>query len=77
MKVWGDIIAGSDSAPLAARSPGDVETLWVEPASGLLADAQCPGALRVPFLRGSGPRKKAACGREENPVESFFERFFQ
>jgi penicillin-binding protein 1B len=84
MRVWGDIIAGSDSAPLLAQPPRDVEILWVEPASGLLADAQCPGALQVPFLRGSGPREKAACGRKENrvrrkenPVKNFFERFFQ
>ena len=91
MRVWGDIIAGSDSAPLLAQPPKDVEMLWVEPASGLLADAQCPGALQVPFLSGSGPREKAACGRkenrvrqkenpvrrEENPVKNFFKRFFQ
>lgn len=77
MRVWGDIIAGSDSLPLQQTAPAGIETLLIEPASGLLADKGCSGAIKVPFKHGSAPREKAACAQERNIVEGFFQRFFE
>jgi len=60
LRVWGDIIGG-DSAPLDPILPGGVESILVDPGSGLLADSQCSGAKQLPFMRGSGPQREAPC----------------
>lgn len=74
MRVWGDIMG--DARSLQQQPPGDVRMTWIEPATGLLADADCPGALQVPLVRGTEPQRKADCVRDGDPVSNFFEQFF-
>jgi penicillin-binding protein 1B len=86
MRVWGDIIARSDSTPLDLHPPGDVAMLWVDAADGSLTGSGCDGAVRMPFLRGSTPGTRSSCSggdagsegnAQGNPVSDFFERFFE
>ncbi len=77
MQVWGDIMGKSDSRSLQSVPPEDVFMTWIDPASGHLADADCPGALQVPLLRGTQPVQQADCMRRGDPVSNFFQRFFE
>jgi penicillin-binding protein 1B len=61
LPVWGEMMAGLAPEPLALPKPEGVETLLVDPASGLRADGGCAGALELPFARGSAPTERAPC----------------
>jgi penicillin-binding protein 1B len=65
MRVWGDIIAGTQNRPLDLPVPEGIENLMVDPETGLLADSGCRGAQQMPFVRGRGPRETSSCGRVE------------
>jgi penicillin-binding protein 1B len=78
MTVWGDIMAQLPGEPLAPPMPEEVERVWIDPASGLLADRDCAGALELPFVAGSAPKETAPCAR--NPIKrlgNWFRRLFE
>lgn len=77
LPIWGDIIGGTGSLSRDDSVPDGVQLHWVEPVSGRLVDAQCAGALRVPFIRGSEPRQRADCMAGDEDTSGFFQRFFQ
>jgi penicillin-binding protein 1B len=64
MLVWGDIMRSLEPAPLVLAPPADVEQVWIDPGSGLRADADCPGAIELPFIQGSAPLESAPCAGE-------------
>jgi hypothetical protein len=39
----------------------DIEYQWIDPKTGLLADAGCPDAVQLPFSTGSAPVQHASC----------------
>jgi penicillin-binding protein 1B len=47
--------------PLALPKPEGIETVLIDPASGLRADGGCAGALELPFAQGSAPEQRAPC----------------
>jgi penicillin-binding protein 1B len=78
MMAWGDIMARLPNDPLAPPVPDNVEQRWIDPASGLLADKDCAGAIEVPFIAGSAPQESAPCAR--NPIKrlgNWFRRLFE
>ncbi|MHB8426281.1 MAG: penicillin-binding protein 1B [Acidiferrobacterales bacterium] len=78
LTVWGKTMAQLDPAPLDPPRPADVEMAWIDPATGLLADSGCAGAVRIPFIRGSVPTQSAPCV-SRSPVRVFktwFRRLF-
>ena len=78
MTVWGDILARLPNEPLVPPVPDDVERVWIDPATGLLADSDCAGARELPFIAGSAPRESAPCAR--NPIKrlgNWFRRLFE
>ncbi|BEQ13267.1 penicillin-binding protein 1B [Desulfoferula mesophila] len=62
MVVWGQALAALDPQPLVPTQPDNVAWAWVDPASGLLSARGCPGAMNLPFIAGSAPTRRAACG---------------
>ena len=79
LRLWRDLFAGFHST---GRIPPAVETVeyqWIDPHSGLLADAGCPDAVQLPFIGGSAPLDSAPCaaGRHDLPkaVDWFRELF--
>jgi penicillin-binding protein 1B len=77
MPVWGELMRRLDPEPLAPPLPEEVERVWIEPASGLRADRDCPGAVELPFWRDSAPVQNAACVRQpENPIKNWLRRLF-
>src|SRR5262245_3486066 len=64
LPVWGDLMAALPSEPLAMQKPDTIETVLIDPQSGLRADGSCPGALELPFASGSAPAGRAPCASE-------------
>ena len=75
LPVWGEMMAALEPEPVAFPQPEDIEQLMIDPQSGLLADASCPGALELPFVKGSAPQARAPCAG--NPVVDNVKSFFQ
>jgi penicillin-binding protein 1B len=64
----------------AAAPPETIEFQWIDPASGLLADAGCADAVQLPFIAGSAPRGAAPCRTGKNPLSApvdWFKELFQ
>ena len=67
-----------DPVPLDLPRPESVEAVWVDPMSGLRAEARCEGAQEFPFIRGSAPDTDASCVAEANdPLTTLFKRLFK
>ena len=61
LPVWGELVAALSPEPLALPKPEGIETVRIDPASGLRADAGCDGSLELPFASGSAPTARAPC----------------
>jgi len=61
LPLWGELMASLDPEPLAPPRPDGIENVLIDPESGLRADGLCPGALELPFTRGSAPAERAPC----------------
>ncbi len=77
LTVWGSLLAGLAPEPVAVPLPEDVEQVWIDPASGLRADAHCAGAVELPFIVGSAPSERAACAAPASKARNWFERWFR
>jgi penicillin-binding protein 1B len=58
--VWGELMAALGPEPLALAAPEGIETATIDPQSGLLGSG-CPGAVELPFIKGSAPHERAPC----------------
>jgi penicillin-binding protein 1B len=61
LPVWGELMATLAPEPLALPKPEGIETVLIDPQSGLRADAGCTGATELPFVQGSAPAERAPC----------------
>lgn len=61
LPLWIDIMKQLPSVPLALAEPSGIEWLLIDPLSGRLADTNCSGALKMPFMAGSAPMNWAPC----------------
>ena len=79
LQVWGEMMQRLKPAPLGLLRPESVETLWIDPASGLRASEACDSARQFPFVKGSAPTVESACMAQaaDGPVERFFRSFFE
>jgi penicillin-binding protein 1B len=79
MGVWQDVMVALDPEPLLLAAPDNVESVWIEPASGLLSAAGCPDAVELPFIVGSAPTRRAACGPSSlgGSIKNWFKGIFQ
>lgn len=74
MRVWGEIFDRIRPMPLELLPPVSVQPVWIDPDNGLRADAGCPRAMRVPFIKGSAPKGESPCRAD---IANLFERFTQ
>jgi penicillin-binding protein 1B len=68
--------------PFIAPAPEKIEYLWIDQQTGMLTDAQCPGAQQLPFLMGNSPTEYVRCGFVDpnNPLpilDNWIKRWFQ
>lgn len=78
MTVWGDTMEPLDPEPLDPPRPDDIQSAWIDPHTGLLADRSCSGAEQIPFISGSVPTRTAPCVSRSpiKKIRSWFERLF-
>jgi penicillin-binding protein 1B len=84
LPLWGDLMAALGPEPLVQARPDGIESVLVDPQSGLRADMLCPGALELPFTQGSAPVERAPCSSAigaaveeiKQGAKSWFERVF-
>ena len=79
MTVWGEMMARLDPDPLVPPMPENIESIWIDSATGLRADGNCQGSVELPFIRGSGPTETAPCAASApaRSLKSWFERLFE
>ena len=79
MTVWGDILAKLNPEPLNPPVPENIEQVWIDPQSHLLADQTCAGAIQLPFIRGSAPTDKAPCMTQSpgTAIKNWLKRLFE
>jgi penicillin-binding protein 1B len=54
-------MAALQPEPLALPRPEGIESVLIDPQSGLRADFGCADALELPFAQGSAPAERAPC----------------
>jgi penicillin-binding protein 1B len=61
MTVWGEMMKNIQPEPLQPIVPEDIETVNVDPVSGLRYAGECKAGVALPFIKGSAPTETAAC----------------
>lgn len=69
LQVWTSFMRKADPLPLDMPMPENVVQAWVDPRTGQGSDSSCPGAVQMPYIRGSEPAPGQACGAGA-PVDS-------
>ena len=62
LQVWTGFMRSAQPASLDVTPPDNVVRAWIDPYSGQGSDQSCPGAVQMPYIRGSEPPAGAACG---------------
>lgn len=61
LRVWAELMHRLKPRVEGAPAAEGIEYQWIDPESGLRATNACPGAVYLPFSRGSAPRAESAC----------------
>jgi len=61
LQVWIDMMKSLKPRSLTSQLPSGVEWAWTDVQRGLTTQADCPGAVRFAYMRGSEPRR-GHCG---------------
>lgn len=69
LQVWTSFMRKADPLPLDMPMPENVIQAWIDPRTGQGSDSSCPGAVQMPYIRGSEPAPGQACGAGA-PVDS-------
>ncbi|MCF7201815.1 penicillin-binding protein 1B [Pseudomonas oligotrophica] len=69
LRVWSDFMRRADPLPLNMPLPDNVVQAWVDSRTGQVTDERCPGAVQMPYIRGSEPPPGPGCGIQA-PAES-------
>ena len=62
LQVWTGFMAKADPLPLDMPMPDNVVLAWIDPRTGQGSDPGCPGAVQMPYIRGSEPAPGNPCG---------------
>jgi len=69
LQVWTDFIRRADPLPLQMAMPDNVVMAWIDAQTGQGTAENCPGAVQMPYIRGSEPAAGPGCGIQA-PAES-------
>ncbi|KAK0333826.1 hypothetical protein LTR94_019168 [Friedmanniomyces endolithicus] len=69
LPVWTNVMSQLRQKPVNLRQPDDVQWHWIDRGTGYLAAQGCEGAMYIPLLRNTVPRKATACGLPHYQVE--------
>ena len=69
LQVWTDFVRRADPLPLQMAMPDNVVMAWIDGQTGQGSAENCPGAVQMPYIRGSEPAPGPGCGIQA-PAES-------
>lgn len=69
LPVWINVMKQLRQKPVNLRQPDDVQWQWLDVTSGELSAQGCEGALYIPLLRHTIPKRATACGLPHYQVE--------
>lgn len=77
LPIWARLMRDLNVKGLDDTPPAEVEALLIDPASGLVANESCEGAVTLPYIAGYVPTSKAPCagGLLEAPAQWLQEIF--
>ncbi len=75
--LWGEMMGSLHLEPLVPPKPESVELVWIDPATQSRADPNCPGAVELPFIKGSAPTAVAPCAGKARKGKGWFRRLLQ
>ena len=67
LQVFGGLMSQIPNVPLDLPAPENVEWGVIDVKTGYLTRKDCPGAMAVPFLKGSTPTLFQPCSSKANP----------
>ena len=73
LQVWANFMYTAAPRSLNMTPPDNVVMAWVDAYSGLGSAQGCPGAVQMPYIRGSEPLVGESCDKpifESAPAES-------
>jgi len=79
LPVWASTMQKVSKEPLELEPPENIDFVWIDRATGLRSDENCPSAIRYPFIAGSAPTEFSSCGQQSNPAaggDSWLRRLF-
>jgi len=78
MRLWAGLFRELPVESLDLRLPDGASWLWVDQDSGALTAEDCPGAIQLPFVDGSGPGEFTTCleSTRVDEKESFWRKWF-
>ncbi len=78
LQVWISLMRQISTQPVNLIAPDNIELSWIDPANGMLANAQCEGAIAYPFIEGSAPDQNAPCVSSPlNRAKTWFNEIIQ
>ena len=66
LQLWSRFMAAAGPSSLSAPPPDNIVTAWVDSRNGLGSEASCPGAVQMPYIRGSEPVQGVRCTPENS-----------
>lgn len=77
LTVWTDLMRQISNTPVTLIPPDNVDTVLIDPFTGLLANENCEGVREYPYIRGSAPTVGSPCVDSFEPSEQpWFNNFF-
>lgn len=67
LRVWRDLFVHFSNPDPIQTAVENIDYQWIDPKTGLLADAGCPDAVQLPFSTGSAPVNNAPCVKGKRP----------
>jgi penicillin-binding protein 1B len=69
LPVWTNVMKQLRQKPVNLRQPNEVQWHWLDRNSGDLSASGCEGAIYIPLLRNSIPKRATACGQPQYEVQ--------
>ncbi len=80
LPVWRDLFAHLGDTGSQPSAVEGIESILIDPATGLRAGQGCQNGVELPFIQGSGPSASAPCAQEGLPLQKpvdWFKELFQ
>lgn len=71
LPVWTNVMKQLRQKPVNLRQPNEVQWHWLNRNSGDLSASGCEGAIYIPLLRNSIPKRATACGQPQYEVQPY------